>query len=89
MFESSSEDNRFFKALDDFVERMMNSFMSEFSDFEQKVENYFLKNNFTIGEIAATEDYEDYLDVAKEVAAGEFQSDVNYFMKRVQIFHLI
>ena len=89
MFESSSEDNRFFKALDDFVERMMNSFMSEFSDFEQKVENYFLKNNFTIGEIAATEDYEDYLDVAKEVAAGEFQGDVNYFMKRVQIFHLI
>lgn len=31
MFESSSEDNRFFKALDDFVERMMNSFMSDFS----------------------------------------------------------
>lgn len=54
----------------------------EFSDFEQKVENYFLKNNFTIGEIAATEDYEDYLDVAKEVAAGEFQGDVNYFMKK-------
>lgn len=31
MFEGSSEDNRFFKALDDFVERMMNSFMSDFS----------------------------------------------------------
>ena len=31
MFESSSEDNRIFKALDDFVERMMNSFMSDFS----------------------------------------------------------
>lgn len=31
MFESSSDDNRFFKALDDFVERMMNSFMSDFS----------------------------------------------------------
>ena len=28
------------------------------------------------------EDYEDYLDVAKEVAAGEFQGDVNYFMKK-------
>ena len=31
MFEGSSEDNRFFKALDDFVERMMSSFMSDFS----------------------------------------------------------
>ena len=31
MFEGSSEDNRFFRALDDFVERMMNSFMSDFS----------------------------------------------------------
>lgn len=31
MFEGSSEDDRFFKALDDFVERMMNSFMSDFS----------------------------------------------------------
>ena len=31
MFESSSEDNRFFKALDDFVERMMDSFTSDFS----------------------------------------------------------
>lgn len=31
MFEGSSEDNRFFKALDDFVERMMNSFTSDFS----------------------------------------------------------
>lgn len=54
----------------------------ELSKFEQKVENYFLKNNFTIGEIAASEDYEDYLDVAKEVAAGEFQGDVNYFLKK-------
>lgn len=31
MFEGSNEDDRFFKALDDFVERMMNSFMSDFS----------------------------------------------------------
>lgn len=31
MFEGSSEDNRFFRALDDFVVRMMNSFMSDFS----------------------------------------------------------
>ena len=30
MFEGSNDD-RFFKALDDFVERMMNSFMSDFS----------------------------------------------------------
>lgn len=53
----------------------------ELSKFEQKVEDYFLKNNFTIGEIAASEDYEDYLDVVKEVAAGEFEGDVNYFLK--------
>ena len=31
MFEGSSEDNKFFKALDDFVERMMSSFTSDFS----------------------------------------------------------
>jgi hypothetical protein len=31
MFEWPDEDNKFFKALDDFVERMMNSFMSDFS----------------------------------------------------------
>ena len=31
MFEIPSEDNKFFRALDDFVERMMNSFTSDFS----------------------------------------------------------
>lgn len=31
MFEWPDEDNKFFKALDDFVERMMNSFTSDFS----------------------------------------------------------
>jgi len=53
----------------------------EFSPFEKKVEDYFDKNNFLLGELATNNDVADYKEALQEYKNDEFEGNFEHFLR--------
>lgn len=53
----------------------------EFSPFEKKVEEYFDKHNFTLGELASNDDVENYQEAVRDYKNNQFHGNLDYFLK--------